>query len=202
MRPFPPSLWPIVAATALCAAPARAADPSDGAFEDEPPPAPVVLRHVPSRFSIDGGLSFSYGMLPQFLGAPAWLGIGGRFAGGRTYGDHRLAGSMSISLEGPIAVQWSTVFEPALAWDWASPKGVLVGASIGPSLLLNADLRDTQGYDLTFDAAPHIALRVGWSQRFSLVARRFYVAVEPKLRIVNGQPAFVAALVIGTGRGF
>ncbi len=203
-------LGPIVGLL-LASSPAALADdvapsappPADETWteEEEAAPEAVVLKFVPSRFAYDGGVQLSYGFNPQFLGSPAWVGFGGRFAWGRTWTDHRLGFGAAISFEGPLGIQWTNVLELGVQWDYVHPKGLYLGASLGPALMLNADLKASSGYDLSFDAAPFVAFRIGWSQRFSLVARRFYIAVEPRLRIVDGQPAFLAALVFGSGRG-
>ena len=56
--------------------------------------------------------------------------------------------------------------------------------------------------DLSFDAAPMAAFRIGYSQPWSLVARRFFVAVEPKIRVIDGRVNVIGAIVIGTGMGY
>lgn len=210
------TLRSVVAVGALAASPLSLADdapppattqadeeaPPPPIFDDEAPPPAVVLRHVPANYSWDIGVHASYGMRAQFPGAQPWLGLGARGAWGKNFGDHRLGLGVAFAFEGEYAVLWSNIFTPSIQWDLVTPKGLYVGANLGPALYLNATLGGGFGYDLSFDAAPEIAARIGWSQRFSLVAKRFYVAVEPKLRIVDGKPSFLGAIVIGSGKGY
>jgi len=195
-----PALTALTLAT-LLSAPA-AAQSVDDAAEEEQAPAAVVLQHVPARFSVDGGIHVSYGFLPQFVGNPAWVGFGGRVAWGRNWGDHRVGFNAQLALEGPIGIEWTNNLEVGVMWDWVNPKGLYLAAGIGPALFVNAEQRDTSGYDVTVDPGAYAAMRIGWSQRFSLVARRFYVALEPKFRMIGARPAFVASIVFGSGRGF
>lgn len=183
--------------TSLTAPPAAA----QGLADLEAPPPPVELQFVPARFSYDGGLRISYGTLPQF-GNVAWVGLGGQFAWGRNWTDHRLGVGVSISFEGPVGVEWATHFDPGIQWDWAAPSGLYLGATVGPGIALNAAIRQESGYDVTVDFAPFLAARIGWSQRFSLIARRFHLAIEPKVRLIQGQPGFAASLIFGAGRGY
>lgn len=172
------------------------------AEEEEEAPEAVELDFVPSRFSLDGGIHISYGFLPQFAGAPAWVGFGGRFAWGRNWTNHRVGLGVQLSLEGPIGVEWANTIEVGAQWDWVSPKGLYLGATLGPALYINASQRQTNGYDVSVDPGAYLAARIGWSQRFSLIARRFYLAIEPRFRMIGARPSFVAALVFGSGRGF
>ncbi len=171
--------------------------------DDEAPPEPVVLKHIPPRFSWDFALQASYTMLAQFDNAPPWMGIGFRASWGKHFSNHRIGAGLTISLEGPIAVQWGNNFEPHVTWDFVSDKGLLLGASLGPDLILNADLGATSTIQTSFNVAPFVSARIGFSQPFSLVARRFFVAVEPKLRMIDGTvPSFGGAIMIGSGMGY
>lgn len=170
--------------------------------EEEAPPPAIVLRYVPANFAWDVGVHASYGQRVQFKGEPPWLGIGARFGWGKMIGDHRVGFGFAFSAEGEPAVKWSNIFTPSFQWDLVTPKGFLIGANVGPALLVNVELSGGFGYNTSVDGAPEVALRLGWSQRFSLIAKRFYVAVEPKLRIVDGKPEFLGAIVLGSGKGY
>lgn len=164
--------------------------------------APVVLRHIPPRFSWNVGLAISYGMLPQFDRIPAWAGFGVRGGWGKHFGSHRIGFDIGFMFEGPIAVEWANTLEPAIGWDWIGPTGLFVGASVGPTLSVGTYLTPTQTLENRFDAGPFAAVRIGWSQPWSLVSRRFWVAVEPRFRWIAGQPSVVATLMFGTGNGY
>lgn len=188
-----------VATPAVDPAPAQA--PVVVVDEEEPPPA-IVLRFVPANHAWDVGIHASYGMRVQFPGEPPWLGIGARVAWGKMYGDHRVGFGFTFAAEGEPAVKWSNIFTPSFQWDLVTPKGFLIGANLGPALMVDVQLTGGYGYDTSVGIAPELAVHLGWSQRFSLIAKRFYVALEPKLRIVDGKPEFVGALVLGSGKGY
>ena len=179
---------------------------SDAAADEEAPPPPVVLRVIPPRFSWDAGFQASFGMMTQFQDAPPWLGLGFRGGWGRNFGGHRVGAGVSVSFEGPIAVQWSNNLEPHFLWDFVDTqgkgKGLMIGASVGPALIMNADIGKTRKTDLTYDIAPMAAVRIGYSQPWSLIAKRFWVAVEPKVRLIDGKISALGAIVIGSGRGY
>lgn len=181
-------------------APEPAPAPTVFAEEEAPPEAPV-LRNIPPRFSWEIALSASYGMMVQFDGLP-WAGFGVRGGWGKQFNNHRIGPGLSITIEGPIGVEWSTNFEPAFQWDLVTEKKLWLGASAGVDLLLNVDQRKTLVALTTFDAAPMVAFRVGFSQQWSLIRRRFFIGLEPKLRIIDGKPSFVGAIVLGSGAGY
>ena len=49
--------------------------------------------------------------------------------------------------------------------------------------------------------APTLAVRLGYSEGWSRVSRRFFVVLEPKARWVRGGPELLCSVVIGQGRG-
>jgi hypothetical protein len=170
--------------------------------DDETPPEEIVLKVVPPRASYDVAALPGYMMLPQFADVPGWLSIGARAAGGRHFRDFRVGGGLSFTLEGPIGLQWSNVFEPQFMWDWQSSKGLFVGMSVGPTLMINSQIQTGQrGLENSFSAGPMLAVRMGWSQPHNLLMRRIFVGVEPKFRWINGNPAFGVSLVVGSGAG-
>jgi hypothetical protein len=182
-------------------APVATAPLASPTFEEPPPPAPV-LRDVPPRFSWDFAVAVSYGMMTQFNAAPPFAGFGFRGGWGKHYGRSRVGAGLAVSFEGPIPIQWGNYLTPAFQWDFVHEKRVAFGASAGLDLILSADAGRTQQYEVTFDPAPMVAFRIGYSTPWSLVRNRFFILVEPKLRVVAGQPSFVGAIVIGTGRGY
>jgi hypothetical protein len=194
----------------LCSLPALADDPP---ADEEAPPPPVILKHIPPRFSYEGALSAGYGMMPQFVEQPHWMFIGGRGGWGKHYGAHRIGVGLSFTLEGAVTVEWANVFEPQVLYDHVDKKGLWVGASLGPSLMINSTIRGETRIRNTFDTGPMVAFRIGYSQPWSMTARRFFVGIEPKLRIVDNLatvddavtsnlPAVSAMIVIGSGMGY
>lgn len=184
---------------ALVSLPAAAAQTAETETEAAPPP--VVLRTIPPRFSWDIALQVSYGMLEQFDAAAPWVGFGARGGWGRHFGSHRVGVGSSLSLEGPIGGQWANILEPYVSWDTVIGKGLYLGASAGPMLSVNVDTLTRGKTTVSFDAAPYASFRLGYSNAFSTATKRFWVCVEPKLRIIDGRPSFVGALLIGTGSG-
>jgi len=170
--------------------------------DEEPPPPPIVVKHIPPRFSWEIAINPSYGMLPQFVDTPAWVGIGLRGGWGKHYGPHRLGAGLSFTFEGPLAVEWSNNFEPMMMYDWIHKSGLWLGASLGPTLMLNSQAATNRKLETTFLAAPFAAFRIGFSRPWSLLFKRFFIGIEPKLRVVNGQPAGIVSLVIGSGTGY
>jgi hypothetical protein len=190
------------AAALSTATPAQAQAPAG----DDLPPPPVILEVVPARFSWDVAVMPGFGMLPQFPESPPWMGLGARVAWGRHFKSTRIGPALGVFFEGPIGVQWSNVFEPQLMVDFVAKekaKGMWFGVSVGPSLMIDAEVRQFQQPAIAFTWAPMISLRLGWSQPVSAIARRFFVAVEPRFRLVDGQfPSGGVALVFGSGRGY
>jgi hypothetical protein len=92
-----------------------------------------------------------------------------------------------------------------LAWDRVGGN-VLVGASVGPSLLIHSS-QATVRTETDVMLAPMVAVRVGYSKPFSRLGRRFYVVAEPKARWLSGgrnlnpQLDWGAVLLVGSGRG-
>jgi len=90
--------------------------------------------------------------------------------------------------------------EPTARWDWVK-HGLALGASLGPAFMLHHAQRTvTEVTDFT--VGPMVAVRVGWSQPFSLIGRRLHVIVEPKMRLIDGEFNPTISLQIGAGRGY
>jgi len=167
----------------------------------EPPPPVVTLERIPPRTSYELGVQIGFASLPQFeADVSAWPGFGARFNWGKNIALHRIGFGISGSLEGPAPKFYTLAIEPNVAWDFVSGKGFALGASVGPSLLLNSELT-LRGSELTPNLAPTAAFRVGWSQSWSRMGRRMHVYFEPKLRMTTGGLGPGAAVVIGSGRG-
>lgn len=191
-------LW----ASLLAASASASSWAQDAPPDEEPPPPPVIIKHIPPRFSWEIAVNPSYGMLPQFEATRAWIGLGLRGGWGKHFGPHRVGAGLGISLEGAITVQWSNNFEPMVIYDYVSKKGLWVGASLGPDLIINSDTGSAAGVSNTFTAAPMAAFRIGWSQPWSLMFRRFFIGIEPKFRYIDGFPAGGVSIVIGSGSGY
>ncbi|HMV70177.1 MAG TPA: hypothetical protein PKA64_25270 [Myxococcota bacterium] len=172
------------------------------AEEEEVLRAPVLIR-IPPRVSWEAALYPTFVMLPQFVDAPAWLGLGIRGSAGRNFGNHRIGGGLAFSIEGQISIQWSNNFEPQVMWDYVGNKSLWLGASLGADLILNADIPPGQsrGLRYSFDPSPLVSLRIGYSQPWGIGVRRFFVGLEPKLRVIDGSPAAGIAILIGSGGG-
>lgn len=167
----------------------------------EPPPPVVKLERIPPRASYELGVQMGFASMPQFdTDVSSWPGFGARFQWGKNIALHRIGFGSSFSLEGPAPKYYSLAIEPNVAWDFVSNSGFAMGASIGPSLLLNSRLTyEASEWWPTF--APTAAIRLGWSQSWSRMGRRVHFYVEPKLRVMSSGLAPAAAIVIGSGRG-
>ncbi len=178
-------------------------------IDEEAPPPPVVLERIPPRFSWEFGVHASYGMIPTFADdVPfGWVGIGIRGGWGKNFQQHRIGPGLMVAIEGPIPVHWSIAIEPAVNYDYISLKGFAFGVSVSPALLVNTG-NVINKLETTPNFAPTLAARVGYSQTWSRVGRRFFIYVEPKLRYVTGQEDMrnainpLVAIVIGSGRGY
>jgi hypothetical protein len=177
--------------------------PSGGAeLEEEAPPPPVVLRAIPPRYSWDFAFQVSYGQVPLYPDAQPYVGFGLRGGWGKHFGKHRLGIVVDLTMEGPVTVQWVHALEPGFSWEYVHAKGLYLGAGVGPTLALGVSLKHTQQYAVDFDVGPYASFRIGYSQPYSLVARRFVVAVEPKVRWLNGEFTGLVSIVLGSGRGY
>lgn len=173
--------------------------------DDPPPEAPSesaweALTRMPPRTAWDAGLHVSLGNIGYWRDeTPPWVGFGLRGGWGRVFGDHRLGAAGTLSVEGPIPLYWSAILEPQATWDVVL-KGLALGASVGPALMLHSEL-ETTGMKGVFGVAPSAAFRVGYSEPWSRVGRRFFVHAEPKLRWIRDGLDWSVALVIGSGAG-
>ncbi len=190
-------------AALLLAPAARAQDDAGGTLSagDLPPPSFEVQR-IPPSWSYEFGMHFSFGTVTYWREyIDAWIGFGGRFAAGKNFGDHRLGGILTGVAEGPIGVHTSLAAEPAVAWDYIAPRlGLQLGLSAGPALMYHFRNDTTAGEHAT-TLNPSAAARFGWSQSWTRVGRRLYVVAEPKIRVVDGKPNPLVALVVGSGVG-
>jgi hypothetical protein len=172
--------------------------------EDALPVPTLDIDRIPPRSSYEFAVQFSYGTVTYWRDyVPPWIGFGLRGGWGRNLGvsgAHRLGPSLTVVAEGPVGVHTSVAVEPHLAWDFVGDKGLLLGAGVGPALMVHSR-SDTVGGETAFGVAPGAAVRLGWSQTFSRVGRRLFVFLEPKIRYVDGAPNPLVAIAIGSGRG-
>ena len=161
------------------------------------------LENLPPRLSYEAGVAVSYSDITYWRGNTGpWMGFGLRGGMGWHVGQlkaHRFGPGLHVGLEGPAPEYFTGAIEPTVAWDYVK-GGVYVGAAVGPALLAHSRLT-LVGQETTWGLSPMVSARIGWSQPWSRVTRRMYLVLEPKLRWVDENPNFGAALVIGSGRG-
>jgi hypothetical protein len=178
------------------------ASPTDlpGQSEADEADAWALLRSLPPSKSSELAVMATYGEIAWWRGERAYTGadpgFGIRGAYGKHFGEVRLGGQLGAALEGPMPIYWSAVLEPLATVDVVK-QGILVGASLGPGLMLHGALNE----DFAVSVSPTLALRAGVSQPWSRVARRMFVGVEPRVRLIRGEPALSVAIVVGQGRG-
>lgn len=187
-------------AVALLAPVAQAQEPTDDA--ETPQSAWDALQKMPPRVAMELGLHVGFSTVGYWREqTPPYIAFGIRGGGGRVFADrNRLGGQVVVSAEGPIPTYFSLVVEPAATWDHIAKKGLLVGASVGPALMIHSALELT-GSEWFFTVNPMVAARIGYSEQWSRVGRRFYIVLEPKFRWVAAGPDIGAAIVLGSGSG-
>lgn len=189
-----------VFAGALFGVPAAAQDVE----ESEPMTAWEALERMPPRASYEIALHMSYGNIAYWAEEnPPWVGYGFRFGWGRVFSDsNRLGVAGVLNVEGPVPLYYSVSLEPAFAWDWVSNFGLQLGASVGPAFMVHSELL-VVGSKQTFTINPMVSARVGYSERWTRLGRRFFAALEPKFRYIQEvkRPDLSVAFVIGSGNG-
>ncbi len=175
------------------------------------PPAPsfdddlwAELDRMPPRASMELAFTVGFGDITYWRAeVPPWLIFGVRGGWGAHVGvdrQQRVGFSVASTLEGPFPEFYSVALEPSATWDRVH-EGLWLGASVGPSLMLHS--RSTvAGPDMSLGLSEHAAVRVGWSQAYSRVARRTFIGVEPKIRAVSGDLNWSVGLVVGSTRGY
>jgi hypothetical protein len=194
--------WTAIAFLLTAASTARAADDplgdvgGDDFFAD--------LDQIPPAVTAEMGVRVGYGEVAAFKGQiPPWIGFGLHGGMGWHVGQtrhHRFGPALDLSVEGPFPEFYSVTLQPSAAWDHVDHH-LLVGASLGLLLGYNSHLLIV-GNDTSFAVGPALSARIGWSQRWSRVMRRMYVAAEPRVRLVGGKPAVDVSVVVGSGRGW
>lgn len=183
----------------LSTAPAMAAEPLiDGGVEE----AWEALRALPPSFSWDFQMGSGYTDVPALRQySNASLGMGGRFGFGKHLDNptHRLGGSLALSIDGPVPITFAFVVEPAAGWD-AIFRRVLVGAGAGVAMSYNMN-NDLVGWDTSLTAGPSFTVRLGYSEPWSRVGRRFHAFVEPRVRYMSELWSPGVMLYVGSGVG-
>ncbi len=173
----------------------------------EAPPEPgfdlprVELHRIPPTGSYEAMVAPSFGYYAHNTGTPIpWVGLAIRGGAGVNRDNHRWGGGLSVGFEGEVPMTFNITLEPQATWDWVH-KGLLLGASAGPSLLIHGayGLTDTE---YAVSLAPAVAARVGWSQSWTRVGRRMFVFLEPRVRYAQGQIAPTAIIAVGSGSGW
>lgn len=169
--------------------------------EAEPMDAWEALEQIPPRHAYEAGVHMSFGSIGYWRSVtPPWVGFGIRGMWGRVYRDgNRLGAGLGLNVEGPLPLYFSLSAEPQIAWDRVS-RGLLLGASVGPSVLWHSTL-EIQGAKHAFGVAPMAAVRIGYSEPWSKVGRRFYAVLEPKFRWIRGGGDYSVAIIVGSGAG-
>ncbi len=162
----------------------------------------AALERLPPKYSWELGVSASFGDITYWNDHRSYtgpyIGQGFRVGWGRNMsgGDHRLGVQTNWSIEGPVPLYYTMALDPLPSWDMIS-HNIQVGASLGPSLLLHSML----GEGVFAGIAPSAAVRMGYSQSWTRVGRRVFVVLEPRVRLIGGEPQLVGAIVVGQGRG-
>lgn len=169
--------------------------------EDDLPIPTLNIDRVPPNTSFEFAIQVSYGTVAYFRDqVPPWVGFGFRAGWGKNFGLHRIGIAGGLIAEGDIGVHTQLMFEPALTWDHVGRTGLLLGASVGPSLVWTSE-SSTVEVVYGIDAVPTVAARIGWSQTWSRVGRRLFLFAEPKVRLVLGRASPVVAIAVGSGGG-
>ncbi len=159
------------------------------------------VERFPPSVSYEFGMHFSLGTLSYWEDyLPGWIGFGARFGAGKHFGNHRIGGLLTGVVEGPIGVYTSFAAEPHVTWDHVGNNNIQVGFGAGPALMYHVRA-DTIVGERAVTVNPSVAARFGWSQTWTKVGRRMYLLAEPKVRMINGTPNVVGALVVGSGGG-
>jgi hypothetical protein len=178
---------------------------------DLPIPTMKIDRIAP-RYSYELALQMGYGDVAYYrkdLGP--WIGMGIRGSWGKNLGAHRVGFEGIGSTEGAFGVYTTMVLEPRLIWDWIGSidHGVQLGASLGPAFEYhNRAIVGPNNNEVALTVSPTAAFRVGYSEGWSRVGRRFFAFLEPRVRYSpagesKDQPFSPGInLVIGSGRGY
>lgn len=182
--------------------------------ETEEGALPIPTMHIDRimpRSSYEFAVQFGYvdvGYFRQSVGL--WTAFGLRGAWGHHFGPHRLGFEGVGEVEGPFGVYTTGVVEPRIAWDWVTgiDKGAQIGASLGPAIGYHSQA--VVGPDNNLNAvtvSPTLAVRIGYSEGWSRVGRRFFIVAEPRLRYApagegRDQPFSPGLnIAVGSGRG-
>lgn len=169
--------------------------------EDDLPIPTLTIDRVPPNTSFEFAVQVSYGSVAYFQDAvPPWIGFGFRGGWGKNLGVHRLGVGGTFTAEGDFGVHTLLALEPTATWDFVSPGGLLLGAGAGPALMYtnrNATVETVS----SFEIAPSVVARIGWSQTWSRVGRRLFIFVEPKLRFTGESYTPLVAVAVGSGAG-
>jgi hypothetical protein len=169
--------------------------------EEELPIPTLTIDRIPPNTSYEFAIQVSYGTVAYFRDSvPPWVGFGVRGGWGKNFGINRIGAAATLAAEGDVGVHTQLSLEPALAWDIVAKPGILFGASAGPAVVWTAENATIEG-KYSFEVAPSVAARLGWSQTWSRVGRRLFVFAEPKIRFAEGKASPVVALAVGSGGG-
>ena len=167
-----------------------------------------ALKRLPPSRSWDFAFMTGYGDIPYWrLETPPALSFGFRASSGwhlKNQPSQRIGWSIATGLDGPVPINFAWTVEPALAWDVVNTPA-LFGISLGPAISYNAAMGISRWED-ALTAGGSVAVRLGYSEPYSRVGRRFFVFVEPKLRLLPGPDERLVGspifhFVVGSGLG-
>jgi hypothetical protein len=169
--------------------------------EDDLPIPTLTLDRIPPNTSFEFAIEASYGQVAYFRDSvPPWIGFGFRAGWGKNFGVNRFGFAGTLTSEGAFGVHTQLGFEPELAWDMVSMKGVLLGLGASPALIWTID-DTTVNVQRSLNLAPTVDARIGWSQTWSRVGRRLFLFLEPKVRFVGDVASPQVMVGVGSGSG-
>jgi hypothetical protein len=159
------------------------------------------LESMPPRYSYDLSLHAIFGQIPHYTDlAPWWPGVGIRAVWGPNFGNARVSIGGLLSAEGPVPEFYVIGIEPQVGIDSISGK-LQIGASAGVGAHYYGRAAVTGLYESAWGVSPGVMARVGYSDAWSRMGRRFFVFLEPKVRLTGSTISSSFALVVGSGRG-
>jgi hypothetical protein len=191
----------LAAPTILAMALLMLAPTTAGAADDEGYDLPKVeLKRIPPRFSWEAGAQLGFGEIGYWRNDIGWWGaLGFQGAWGRNFGLHRIGLGVAIVIEGPAPIYMSLGLLPTVRWDWIHNSGLYLGAGAGPTFYWHYSQADKEH---ALRMSPSASFRIGWSQGWTRVGKRLFLAVEPKISWIRGGISPMFSLVIGSGRGY
>lgn len=193
----------LILSTLLMGAPALAQD----TLELDPSlPIPSLKYDRPAPdFSWEIGVHMGFGEVTYWMQEiPPWVSFGVRAGWGRNLPSnhhHRLGVTALFFAEGPMPIHMTLGVDPQFSWDVVTESGLWMGAGVGAAVMFHS--KDVGNQTVTASSlGPSASARLGWSQTWSRVGRRFFIGAEPRIRVTNGNVGWSASVVLGSGKGY